>query len=276
MANLHLEAAIALFNARMRDQAAEHCASGLAYFSEGKIDLNNPTNLTTREWLLAIRKSCKNRQGTGIGTGFCVAPGGYILTNAHVVEGAREVQVQLFDVDELVKAHVVHEDRTTDIALLEIDDPARDRLTPIPLTDRQIVPGRDVCALGFQEGSFNTARISLTKGSVSAVLPEGVQLDCTINRGTSGGPLLDARGAAVGMAFGRTKSSPIKDSFGAAIHAAKLREFLDGAASHAPKLREFLDGAADDKTGVESTDDLPFEDVYRLRAPSVVRVLNVQ
>jgi serine protease Do len=136
----------------------------------------------------------------GQGSGFIVASDGLILTNAHVVRGAKEVTVKLADRREFA-AKVLGSDAKTDIAVLRID--AKD-LPTVPLGDsRALRPGEWVLAIGSPFGFEH----SVTVGVVSATgrsLPDDsvvpfIQTDVAVNPGNSGGPLFNARGEVVGI-----------------------------------------------------------------------------
>ena len=140
------------------------------------------------------------RQVRGHGSGFIVSADGLILTNAHVVKGAKEVTVKLTDRREF-RAKVLGADAKTDVAVLKID--AKD-LPSLPMgssTDLKV--GQSVIAIGSPFGFDNT----VTAGVVSAKsrsLPDGsfvpfIQTDVAVNPGNSGGPLLNARGEVVGI-----------------------------------------------------------------------------
>jgi S1-C subfamily serine protease len=146
--------------------------------------------------------------GQATGSGFVIDRAGHVLTNAHVVEGAEEIEVSLGDVDssEPVSARVVGEDPSTDVALLEVDAPS-DQLHPVALGDSsQLQVGDSVVAIGNPFGLDRT----VTTGIVSALqreirAPNGftinnvIQTDAAINPGNSGGPLLDADGRVIGI-----------------------------------------------------------------------------
>jgi serine protease Do len=137
----------------------------------------------------------------GIGSGFIVDANGTILTNAHVVEGADEVRVRLYDRREF-KGKVVGADKPSDIAVVKID--ARD-LQAVRLGDpRSVKVGEWVLAIGSPFGFENT----VTAGIVSATsrsLPEGtyvpfIQTDAAVNPGNSGGPIFNLKGEVIGIA----------------------------------------------------------------------------
>lgn len=136
----------------------------------------------------------------GLGSGFIVSADGYLVTNAHVVDGASKVTVALADRREL-PAKVIGSDPATDIALLKVDATG---LPVVELGDSDKVEvGQWVLAIGSPFGLEHTA----TQGIVSAVarsLPSGsyapfIQTDVAVNPGNSGGPLFDTEGRVIGV-----------------------------------------------------------------------------
>jgi S1-C subfamily serine protease len=145
------------------------------------------------------------QRGEALGSGFVIDKAGHVVTNYHVVEGASEVYVNFSGQDRL-RARIVGTDASTDIAVLEIDASAR-ALTPLRLGDSDAVHvGDSVVAIGNPFGLDRT----VTEGIVSALQreiesPSGftidkvIQTDAAINRGNSGGPLIDAGGLVIGV-----------------------------------------------------------------------------
>jgi S1-C subfamily serine protease len=145
------------------------------------------------------------QETTASGSGFVIDKAGHIVTNYHVIEGAKEVQVN-FSGDDRMDAKVVGSDPSTDIAVLQIDAQAR-ALTRLPLGDSEAVRvGDAVIAIG---NPFSLER-TVTAGIVSALqrkitAPDGfaidevIQTDAAINRGNSGGPLMNANGQVIGV-----------------------------------------------------------------------------
>ena len=152
------------------------------------------------------------------GSGFVVSRRGYILTNAHVVttagegaptdavEPATSVFVEFSDGDR-VEAKVVGYDLFDDVGLLKVDREAH-ALRPVPLGDSgKVVVGEPVAAIGTPFGQENTLTVGVvgaTGRSPSSLtsaysLIDAIQTDAPINRGNSGGPLLDARGRVIGI-----------------------------------------------------------------------------
>jgi len=141
----------------------------------------------------------------GLGSGFVIDTDGHIVTNNHVVEGARRIQVRFSD-DTEAEAEVVGTDPHTDLAVIKVDVPAA-MLHPVELGDSDTLRvGQRAIAIGNPFGFERT----VTTGIISAVgrvlrqmsgfsLPNLIQTDAAINPGNSGGPLLDSRGKVVGV-----------------------------------------------------------------------------
>jgi serine protease Do len=139
-------------------------------------------------------------EARSLGSGFIISTDGYILTNAHVVEGADEINVRFTDKREF-KAKVIGADRRTDIAVIKIEAAS---LPVVKFGDpTKLKVGEWVVAIGAPFGFENT----VTAGIVSAKgrsLPQEVfvpfiQTDVAINPGNSGGPLFNMRGEVVGI-----------------------------------------------------------------------------
>ena len=147
------------------------------------------------------------KETEGIGSGFIINEEGYILSNYHVVEGAKEVSVTLSDGRD-VAAKVVNYDEDKDIAMLKITDDSIVVPGVAELGDSSILkPGEEVLAIGTPlSKEFNQ---TLTGGYVSAVnrtveTSSGakvnlIQTDAAINPGNSGGPLINTKGQVVGI-----------------------------------------------------------------------------
>jgi S1-C subfamily serine protease len=147
----------------------------------------------------------QTQQAKALGSGFVIDKAGHIVTNYHVVEGARAVEVS-FSNNESLKARIVGVDPSTDIAVLKVDAHSR-ALTPLPLGNSDLVHvGDSVVAIGNPFGYDRT----VTTGIVSALqrviqapndysIDHVIQTDAALNKGNSGGPLLDARGAVIGV-----------------------------------------------------------------------------
>ena len=141
----------------------------------------------------------------GAGSGFVIDTDGHILTNYHVVQGAQTIEVTLGD-QSRYKAKYIGADTSNDIALIQIDMKGR-KLTPLSLGDsRTLQVGQRVLAIGNPFGFQST----LTTGVVSSLgrtvqtdentlIDEAIQTDAAINRGNSGGPLMNSHGEVIGI-----------------------------------------------------------------------------
>ena len=134
------------------------------------------------------------------GSGFIVSSDGLILTNAHVVDGAKEVTVKLIDHREF-KAKVLGSDKTSDIAVLKIDAKG---LPPVRLGNSdKLGVGDYVLAIGAPFGLEETATAGIVSATGRSLPGDGavpfIQTDAAVNPGNSGGPLFDASGAVVGI-----------------------------------------------------------------------------
>ena len=137
-------------------------------------------------------------QQRGTGSGFVLTADGFVMTNAHVVEGADELIVTLTDKREF-KARVIGTDRRTDVAVVKIDATG---LPVVKIGDiSRLKVGEWVMAIGSPFGLDN----SVTAGIVSAKARDTgdylpfIQTDVAINPGNSGGPLINLRGEVVGI-----------------------------------------------------------------------------
>jgi S1-C subfamily serine protease len=141
----------------------------------------------------------------GEGSGSVIDKAGHILTNYHVIEGAREIDVTLFDAS-TYRAKLIGQDPANDVAVIRIDAPA-ELLHPLALGDSsRLRVGQQVFAIGNPFGLERT----LTTGIISSlnralpshngrVLKSIIQIDAAINPGNSGGPLLDTHSRLIGM-----------------------------------------------------------------------------
>jgi len=140
----------------------------------------------------------------GAGSGFVMDPRGYILTNFHVVEGAQSIEVVLGDQSHYT-AKFIGADQRNDVALIKIEP--KGKLVALSLGDSaSIQVGQKVLAIGNPFGFQST----LTTGVVSALgrtvqtsqtteIDEAIQTDAAINRGNSGGPLINSHGEVIGI-----------------------------------------------------------------------------
>ncbi len=210
---------------------------------------------------------------TSIGTGFLINKDGYLVTNEHVIRAVTDLRIRLYDGREL-PACVVGADAPTDIALIKIE--ANGPLPVLPLGDSDAVRvGETVVAIGNPYG-FNH---SVTAGIVSAkervvdraTLHEApaqdlysffIQTDASINLGNSGGPLIDANGAVIGVNAAFWAGHPLQPAqgigFAIPINMAKsllprLRDKGDAPRSFLGVDAQPLDSALTGALKLEST-----------------------
>jgi serine protease Do len=145
-------------------------------------------------------------RGEGMGTAFVYDAEGYLLTNHHVIEGAKDIRLTLVD-DRELKATVVGSDKRTDVAVLKVEERG---LPALPLGNSdEILIGDWVVAIGHPFGLSHTVSAGIlsargrTREDVNGLDPSGyfsfLQTDASINPGNSGGPLLNLRGEVVGI-----------------------------------------------------------------------------
>jgi S1-C subfamily serine protease len=169
----------------------------------------------------------------GTGSGSILDRNGHVLTNNHVVENARRIEVTLAD-GSAHEAKLVGADPNNDLAVLKIDAPA-DKLVPLPWGDsNRLLVGMRVYAIGNPFGLERT----LTTGIVSSLnrtlrsenhrMIRGIiQTDAAINPGNSGGPLLDKHGALVGITTAIVSRSGSSAGVGLAIPATAARRVVE-------------------------------------------------
>lgn len=147
-------------------------------------------------------------QSTRLGSGFVYDSQGHIVTNHHVISGAKEVDVRFVD-GNVYTAKVVGSDPFNDIAVLQItDDFSEEHVVPLQLGDSSTLEvGQQIIAIGNPYGLSNT----MTTGIISQVgrllpnresgfsIPNVIQTDAAINPGNSGGPMLDLQGRVIGI-----------------------------------------------------------------------------
>ncbi len=178
----------------------------------------------------------------GSGSGVILSPDGYIITNAHVVEGARRIQVMLpitaavrgerrsilKPTGDLTGAQIVGLDRETDLAVLKVE---RTNLSYLDLGDSdELRQGQVVLAFGSPLGLEN----SVSMGVVSAVARQlqadapmvYIQTDATINPGNSGGPLVNSRGEVIGINTMIFSQSGGSDGIGFAVPSNIVRNIF--------------------------------------------------
>lgn len=168
----------------------------------------------------------------GAGSGFVLDKEGHILTNYHVIQDARDIQVTFGD-ESTVPAKLVGVDPRNDIAVIKVEP--SEVLQPVELGDSSTLQvGQRAIAIGNPFGEFSR---SLTTGVVSALNrtiegPEGltisgmIQTDAAINKGNSGGPLLDSAGRVIGINSAIFSPSGTSSGVGFAVPVDTVKRVL--------------------------------------------------
>ncbi|MGA8055855.1 MAG: DegQ family serine endoprotease [Burkholderiales bacterium] len=142
----------------------------------------------------------EQRPMQGVGSGFIISKDGYILTNAHVVDGATEVDVKLTDKREF-RAKVIGKDTKSDVAVVKID--AKDLPTVRIGDPGKVRVGEWVAAIGAPFGLDNTVTAGIVSAKSRSLPSENlvpfIQTDVAVNPGNSGGPLFNMAGEVVGI-----------------------------------------------------------------------------
>ncbi|MEM1033192.1 MAG: trypsin-like peptidase domain-containing protein [Myxococcota bacterium] len=171
------------------------------------------------------RGPMRPRERKGAGTGFVIDREGYVVTNAHVVDGAETVLIKLYD-DRQLAARVIGHDRKLDLALLKMDG-AGD-LRPVALGDSSVLRvGETVIAVGNPFGLGHTVTTGIVSAKARSIgagpYDDFIQTDASINPGNSGGPLFNRRGEVVGI---NTAIRAGADGIGFAIPVNALKDVL--------------------------------------------------
>jgi serine protease Do len=175
----------------------------------------------------------------GAGSGVIISRDGYIVTNHHVVEGAKDITVTLADREEY-KARIVGRDPKTDLAVLKIDP--KETLNAATLgNSEQLKVGEWVLAIGNPFGLSNTvtAGIVSAKGRIIGAGPydDFIQTDASINPGNSGGPLFNLKGEVVGI---NTAIVPNGQGIGFAIPVNMARPLIPQLISKGEVTRGYI------------------------------------
>ena len=189
--------------------------------------------------------------GSGLGSGVIVTEDGYILTNGHLVDGSKQVEVTLQDGREF-NAKVIGLDSKSDVAVLKIE---AQRLPTVPLAESHNVQvGDSVLAFGYPFGVGQT----VTHGIVSATDRDGVgiedyesfiQTDAPINPGNSGGALVDVTGQLIGINTAILSSTGGNLGIGFAVPSDLARRVMNDLIKHGYVVRGYF--------GVETQDLTP-------------------
>jgi len=179
----------------------------------------------------------------GAGSGLVIDRQGHILTNYHVIEGAREINVTLYN-GKTYRASLVGRDESTDVAVIKIEAP-KDSLYPVEFgNSTHLKVGQRVYAIGNPFGLERT----LTTGIISSlnrslptrnhrVIKQIIQTDAAINPGNSGGPLLDTHGRLIGMNTAIASRTGQNTGVGFAIPVSALSRVVPELIRHGRIIR---------------------------------------
>jgi S1-C subfamily serine protease len=157
----------------------------------------------------------------GVGSGTIISPDGLILTNFHVIHGADQVKVMLFD-GSTYPGQLVGSDPDNDLAVLKIDVPSSKKLTVLPFGDSaELEVGRRVYAIGNPFGFDRTMSVGIVSSLGRTIKAESgrlikgvIQTDAAINPGNSGGPLLNSAGKMIGITTAIISRHDVQQSSG--------------------------------------------------------------
>jgi serine protease Do len=206
-------------------------------------DNEDKEDSTTNNPLLDMFRRQQRRPTRGVGSGFIVSPKGYILTNEHVIEDATRIIVGLQS-GEKYRGRVIGIDSETDVAVIKIDPPQD--LPTVTLGDSNAAQVGDwVLAMGSPFGLDQT----VTAGIISKKERESpyftnfqrfLQTDAAINRGNSGGPLVNMRGEVIGMNSQIATSTGDYNGIGFALPANETNFVYKQILSHGKVKRGYL------------------------------------
>lgn len=186
------------------------------------------------------------RQGTASGSGFVIDKDGLIVTNAHVINDADEVSVELDDKTS-TKAKVVGKDASIDIAVLKVES-EKGKMNPLPLGESKgLKVGDPVIAIGNPFGldrTVTTGIVSALQREISApngfTIKDVIQTDASINPGNSGGPLLDAAGKVIGVNSQIATAGGGSEGVGFAVPIDTVRDALPELKSKGKVERAYM------------------------------------
>ncbi len=212
------------------ERAREAQASRVApLLEDSDVDLDELTTSDIRTALVENDAALLGKKNLSNGTGFFVASSGYIVTNAHVVEGCDAPKI-ISGLTEPLAAQVLARDAKNDLALLKVD-----HTIDLPATLRRGVKiGEEVAAFGYPLLGMLSRGGNFTLGNVSALAGAqndsgNLQITAPIQPGNSGGPIVDRAGNVIGVAvsviFGHSRGPA--QNIGFAVHVHVLTAFLD-------------------------------------------------
>jgi S1-C subfamily serine protease len=213
---------------RLNIAVYERCNRSVVHIATKSVSLDSFSQLKLRE---------------GSGSGSVIDKSGIILTNYHVIEGARKISVGLHN-GLFYEANLVGQDPDTDIAVLKIEAPA-EYLQPVEFGgSEELRVGQRIYAIGNPFGlerTMSTGMISSLDRQIPSKTGRSmrslIQLDATLNQGNSGGPLLNTRGQQIGMNTAIISSDGDSAGVGFAIPSSTLRRIVPQLIQHGKVIR---------------------------------------
>ncbi|HST27663.1 MAG TPA: trypsin-like peptidase domain-containing protein [Rudaea sp.] len=189
----------------------------------------------------------RTQRQQSLGSGVIVSPDGYVVTNNHVIQGAEEIQVVLYD-GSTTSARVIGTDADTDMAVLKIDTP---NLPSVAIADKTpLNVGDVVLAIGNPFGLNRTVtmgivsalgrQLNLSSQQNASTYTDFIQTDAAINQGNSGGALVNAYGELVGINSDIFSPSGGNIGIGFAIPVSTAKAVLDQIVAHGRVIRGWL------------------------------------
>lgn len=204
------------------------------------------------EFFFDRRPRTMEREVQNMGSGFVISPDGYVVTNDHVVGNATRIEIQFPD-GRTMGAELVGTDYASDLALLKIDPD--EPLPYLSFADGEPpIVGEWIIALGNPFGLFEAAEPTVTVGVVSAtgrnlqsgrsgrVYRDMIQTDAAINRGNSGGPLVNALGEVIGVNTAIYSDTGGSIGIGFAVPAQRATRILEELREHGEVDRSYYTG----------------------------------
>lgn len=193
----------------------------------------------------------KQMPQVGFGSGVIISPDGYIVTNNHVIDGATEIKVTFYN-SEIVDAELIGTDPTTDVALIKVD---KENLKYLQFADSdETKVGEWVAAIGNPAvgGDAYTLKSTVTAGIVSAIgrniginreelaIESFIQTDAVINRGNSGGALVDHKGDLIGINTAISTPTGVYAGYGFAVPANLVKKVITDLKEYGEVKRALL------------------------------------
>lgn len=187
------------------------------------------------------KRQVRTPKQEGLGSGVIISSDGYIVTNNHVVNGADELTVTLEDNREF-NAKIIGTDPTTDLALIKIEGK---NLPTLPIGDSdKLQVGEWVIAVGNPFGLSNTVTAGIVSAKARSIGANGVesfiQTDAAINRGNSGGALVNTKGELVGINAMLYSETGSYSGYGFAIPTAIMNKVVDDLKQYGTVQRAYL------------------------------------